>query len=78
MSILKNNKTKYVVCINNADYPGSLEMHKIYRILADKDVEVDGDIRIIDESGEDYIYSKDRFVSIRVPPAVKKSLRSVR
>jgi len=65
---------EYVVCIDNSDYPASLERHKIYRVLPDEDAAVDGDIRIIDESGEDYLYSADRFVPINVPPIVKKSL----
>lgn len=66
--------TEYVVCIDNSDYPASLEKHKIYRVIPDEDAAVDGDIRVIDESGEDYLYSADWFVSINVPPAVKKSL----
>jgi hypothetical protein len=66
--------TEYVVCIDNADYPASLERHKIYRVLPDEDAAADGDIRVIDESGEDYLYCADRFVPISVPPAVKKSL----
>ncbi len=66
--------TEYVVCIDNSDYPASLEQHKIYRVLPDEEAAVDGDIRVIDESGEDYLYSADRFVPISVPPAVKKSL----
>jgi hypothetical protein len=64
----------YVVCIDNSDYPASLELHKIYRVLEDKDAELDGDIRIIDESGEDHLYSAARFVPIQIPSAVKKSL----
>ncbi|MCP4695548.1 MAG: hypothetical protein GY862_01680 [Gammaproteobacteria bacterium] len=71
----QTGKTKqYVVCIDNSDYPASLEQHKIYRALPDLDAAMDGDIRIIDESGEDYLYSADRFVPINVPLAVKKSL----
>lgn len=45
--------TRFVVCINNAGYPASLELHKIYRVLADKDTAEDGDVRVVDESGED-------------------------
>ncbi|WPL18772.1 hypothetical protein Thiowin_03863 [Thiorhodovibrio winogradskyi] len=63
----------YAVCINNADYPASLERHKIYRVLPDEDAAADGDLRIIDESGEDYLYSADRFVPIQLPSAVEKS-----
>ena len=48
--------SRFVVCIDNSDYPSSLELHKIYPVLEDKDLEA-GDIRVIDESGEDYISS---------------------
>lgn len=65
---------EYAVCIDNSDFPASLELHKIYRVLPDKDAASDGDIRIIDESGEDYLYSADRFVPITVPAAVRKSM----
>jgi len=44
------------------------------RVLADKDAEVDGDIRVIDESGEDYLYPADWFVFIELPHALEKSL----
>jgi len=66
--------TGYVVCIDNSDYPASLERHKIYKVVPDEDAAADGDIRVIDEDGEDYLYSSERFVPIRVPSAVKKSL----
>lgn len=65
---------EYAVCIDNSDFPASLELHKIYRALPDEDAASDGDIRIIDESGEDYLYSADRFVLITVPAAVRKSM----
>lgn len=65
---------RFVVCINNANYPASLELHKIYRILPDKEAEAEGDLRVIDESGEDYLYPADWFVRIEVPQAVKTSL----
>ena len=65
---------KFVVCINNDDYPASLELHKIYRVVADEDAAADGDIRIIDESGEDYLYPASYFAPIKVPTAVEESL----
>jgi hypothetical protein len=74
MKELNKNFSGFVVCINNADYPASLELHKIYRIITDKEVEKEGDIRIIDESGEDYIYPSTYFVPIQVPQAVEESL----
>jgi hypothetical protein len=70
----KQNLSEFVVCINNSDYPASLELHKIYRVIADKEAEDEGDIRIIDESGEDYIYPSSYFVPIQVPQTVEESL----
>ena len=64
----------YAVCINNAEYPASLELHKIYRIIPDEDAAVDGDMRVIDESGEDYLYPADWFVVVELPEAVERSL----
>ncbi|MFS8085167.1 MAG: hypothetical protein ACMG6H_06015 [Acidobacteriota bacterium] len=74
MKLAKKSALKFVVCIDNKDYPASLELRKIYRVLPDKDAAADGDLRVIDESGEDYLYSADRFVPISVPEAVQKSL----
>ena len=70
----KRSSPKFVVCVNNADYPASLELHKIYRVLPDEGAAEDGDIRVIDESGEDYLYPAEWFVPIEVPQAVEKSL----
>lgn len=65
---------KFVVCINNIDYPASLELHKIYRAIPDKDAATEGDIRVIDESGEDYLYPSSYFVPIQIPQIVEESL----
>jgi hypothetical protein len=70
----KQTPPKFVVCINNDDYPASLELHKIYRVFADEDAAADGDIRIIDESGEDYLYPASYFAPIKVPASVEESL----
>lgn len=74
MKELKKSVKQFAVCVNNADYPASLELHKIYRILPDADAESDGDLRVVDESGEDYLYPAEYFVLIELPQAVKKSL----
>jgi hypothetical protein len=71
----KNESTpKFVVCINNEGYPASLELHKIYRVVPDKDAAADEDLRVIDESGEDYLYPVSYFSPIKVPAAVEESL----
>jgi len=63
----------FVVCIRNAGYPASLELHKIYRVLPDA-AAAGGDIRIVDESGEDYLYPSSYFAPIKVPASVQKLL----
>jgi len=73
----KHTLPEFVVCINNVDYPVSLELHKIYRVIIDEDATSEGDIRIIDESGEDYLYPSSYFVPIQVPQTVEESLRRV-
>lgn len=64
---------EFVVCINNKDYPADLLLHKIYRVIPDANMEP-GDIRIVDESGEDYIYPRSYFIPIKVPVELKDSL----
>jgi hypothetical protein len=66
---------KYVVCVRNAGYPASLEKNKIYVALPDEEAARHGQVRVVDESGEDYLYSSERFVAIDVPAAVRASLR---
>lgn len=74
MAQRKSRATQFVVCIDNHGYPASLELHKIYRVIPDKEAAVDGDMRVVDESGEDYLYAADRFVEIEPPQTVKRSL----
>ncbi len=74
MEQTEKNVNKFVVCINNDEYPASLELNKIYRILPDADAEQDGDLRIIDESGEDYLYPAEWFVSVNLPYDVELSV----
>ena len=70
----KGSTPRFVVCINNADYEASLELHKIYPVVADFDAAQDGDLRIVDESGEDYLYAASRFVAIEVPKALERAM----
>jgi hypothetical protein len=51
-------------CFNYEGYPASLEVGKLYRVVADEQVEAHGLIRVIDESGKDYAFSRDRFYPI--------------
>lgn len=53
--------------MDNSHYPASLELHKVYRVAPDEDAEKDGDLRIIDESGENYLYPTDYFLLVDLP-----------
>lgn len=64
---------RFAVCIDNSGYPASLEVHKIYRVLPDAEAAQDGDLRIIDESGEDYLYAAEMFVVLQLPEKVEAS-----
>lgn len=70
----REDSIRFAVCVNNDGYPASLELHKIYRVLPDEDAKADGDLRIVDESGEDYLYPAERFILLKLPRAVEKSL----
>lgn len=63
-----------MVCIDNAAYPASLELHKIYRVVADGQAAATGDLRVVDESGEDYLYPAAWFASVELPRRVRISL----
>ena len=65
---------QFAVCVQNDGYDASLERNKIYVVPSDRDAERDGDLRVVDESGEDFLFSADRFVAIDVPARVKTSL----
>ena len=73
-SARRRRAPRFVVCIENAGYPVSLELHKIYRIIADAEAARDGDVRIVDESGEDYLYPAEWFAAVELPRRVKSSL----
>ena len=66
----------FAICIDNTGYPASLERHKLYRVLADDDAAVDGDLRIIDESGEDYLYPAGYFVLLDLPQSIDRVIRA--
>ena len=70
----KVSTPRFAVCINNSDYEASLELHKIYQVVPDLDALRDGDLRLVDESGEDYLYAASRFVAIEIPKALERAM----
>jgi hypothetical protein len=69
----QNGQARFVVCINNEGYPASLELRKIYRTLPDEKAEKHSLMRVVDESGEDYLYPERFFVPIDLPQAAEEA-----
>lgn len=71
----KNNAKKmFVVCVKNEGYIASLELRKIYEVISDERAADHKMIRVIDESGEDYLYPSVFFIPIDLPKPVEKAL----
>jgi hypothetical protein len=68
------SQVHFAVCIDSKGYEASLEVGKLYRVVPDQEAAPRGYVRIVDESGEDYGYSADRFFSIDVPKSLEKAL----
>jgi hypothetical protein len=69
----EQTQKRFVVCVANDDCE-DLEVRKIYQTVADESAAQDGLLRIVDESGEDYLYPASLFLNIELPQAVEKAL----
>jgi hypothetical protein len=69
-----SSQPQFAVCVDNKGYPAALEPWKIYRALPDQKAGRHNLVRIIDESGEDYLYPAGYFVPIRLPSAARQAL----
>jgi hypothetical protein len=70
------NTEEYAVCVSNAGFAASLEVRKLYAVVVDEAAAGDGLIRVIDESGEDYLYPAAMFERVRLPGRVVRGLRA--
>lgn len=64
---MKREEPQFVVCIKNDDYRASLELRKLYQVVPDASAAEHHQLRVIDESGEDYLYPEDYFVALELP-----------
>jgi hypothetical protein len=67
-------KQKYLFCVFNEGYEASLELRKLYEVIHDKEAESHHQVRIIDESGEDYLYPADLFAPVRLPAETREKI----
>ena len=71
---LSLSQPSFVVCVDNTDYPASLERRKIYEVLPDAQAAEHSLVRVVDESGEDYLYPSDYFIAVELPQPVQQAL----
>jgi hypothetical protein len=68
---------RFAICVQNEEYPASLELRKLYAVVEDKFAEEHELIRVIDESGEDYLFPDSYFVRVSLPQEVESRLRNI-
>jgi len=72
---MKKTEPHFVVCIKNKNYAASLELRKLYQVVADAGAAEHHQIRVIDESGEDYLFPEEYFVPVQLAERAEKALR---
>ena len=73
----KNTEQRFALCIENSDCE-DLEKRKIYQVLPDDEAKKEGYLRVIDESGEDYLYPQSYFVIVQLPRKAQEALQTVK
>ena len=71
---MKDQAVQFAICLDNTDYPASLEVGKLYRVIPDEEAASEGYLRVVDESGEDYAFVATRFHRVQLPQAVEQAL----
>jgi hypothetical protein len=74
---MKPSTKQFALCIENSGNEASLILGKVYRIVPDVKAAKDGLVRIIDESGEDYLFDKEQFAFVEFPVAIRKKLLAI-
>ena len=70
----KRGEARFGLCIRNTGYPASLELRKVYRLLSDEQAAKHRQVRVVDESGEDYLYPEGYFVPIKLPQSAERAV----
>ncbi|MEA2239474.1 MAG: hypothetical protein QOC81_4198 [Thermoanaerobaculia bacterium] len=72
-----NEAKHFAICIHNGEYAGTLELRKVYEVLEDAAAEARNYLRVIDESGEDYVYPASWFATVALPESVEERLHEL-
>ncbi len=71
---MEQHELRFVICIDNTDYPAALERRKIYQVILDDRAARHNLLRVIDESGEDYMYPQGYFIPVDFAPSIQQAL----
>ena len=74
MESKKTLARQFAICLNDSDYKASLKVGKLYQVIRNEEAEAHGYLRVVDESGEDYAFTANRFHLISLPVAVEQAL----
>ena len=69
-----SGKAQFAIYVKNEEYPASLQLWKVYRVLPDEKGARHNMVRVVDESGEDYLFSANYFVPVELPQVVESAL----
>jgi len=72
---MKRTEARFVVCVKNKGYAAALELRKLYQVVSDEEAAKLHQIRVIDESGEDYLYPQEYFIAVQLPQSAEKAIR---
>ena len=75
---MKQSVKEFALCLENTGNEASLIVGKVYRVLSDPEAAKDDLIRLVDESGEDYLFDENQFVLVEFPPAVRKKILALK
>ena len=70
-------RPRYVLCVKNDGYDASLEKRKVYRVVPDQSAEARSLLRVVDESGEDYLYPDEFFVAVDIPKRAESVIETL-
>jgi hypothetical protein len=71
---MPTSRRQLVLCLRNDGYEVSLERRKIYQVIPDRDAKAHGQLRVVDESGEDYLYPAELFAPVSLPPRLRRAV----
>jgi len=71
---MERTKLPFAICVKNKHYAAALELRKLYQVIADETAAKLHQIRVIDESGEDYLYPEEYFVPVHLPHSAVKAV----